>query len=166
MANPFQEFNGVKYSLYSNSKYYANGKNRMHRVVWEYYNGPVPKGHVIHHKDENKFNNDISNLECMPKGKHSSMHGKEGWLLTPEGKKHNERIRELTKEWHKTEKGVNWHREHAKKTIALKVFSNTCEQCGRAYTYKSSIPKGKFCHLNCKMRALRNKRKQQIVLDL
>jgi hypothetical protein len=48
-----------------------------HRLVWEMFNGPIPEGHVIHHKDGNKRNNSIENLECLPKGEHHSHHMRE-----------------------------------------------------------------------------------------
>lgn len=44
----------------------ANNK-RMHmyspRIVWMYYNGGIPKGHVIDHINGNKSDNRITNLE-------------------------------------------------------------------------------------------------------
>lgn len=36
-----------------------------HRVIWCWYNGAIPKGLVINHKDYNKGNNNIDNLELM-----------------------------------------------------------------------------------------------------
>lgn len=36
-----------------------------HLVVWESFNGPLPKGHAILFLDENKQNYDISNLRLM-----------------------------------------------------------------------------------------------------
>lgn len=36
-----------------------------HRVIWVWLNGPIPKGLVINHKDYNRTNNDISNLEIL-----------------------------------------------------------------------------------------------------
>lgn len=54
----------------------VGGKYRAeHQVVWESHNGTIPNGHVIHHKDENKKNNDISNLECITKREHDLHHG-------------------------------------------------------------------------------------------
>lgn len=38
------------------------------------YNGPLPKGYVIHHKDENHQNYDISNLECLTRREHYFRH--------------------------------------------------------------------------------------------
>lgn len=36
-----------------------------HRVIWVWYNGPIPAGLVINHKDYNRANNSIDNLELM-----------------------------------------------------------------------------------------------------
>lgn len=36
-----------------------------HRVIWVWHNGAIPKGLVINHKDYNRANNDIANLELM-----------------------------------------------------------------------------------------------------
>lgn len=45
-----------------------------HRLVWEYHNGKIPDNHIIHHIDENKLNNDISNLKCINKREHMHEH--------------------------------------------------------------------------------------------
>lgn len=44
---------------------------------------------IIHHKDGNKLNNDISNLEITTKESHTSQHMKEFWKNIPEIKKKN-----------------------------------------------------------------------------
>lgn len=59
-------------------KYYmlenASGKKSEHRLIWEYYNGVVPAGCVIHHKDFDSFNNRIENLVCMNAVEHRELH--------------------------------------------------------------------------------------------
>ena len=45
-----------------------------HRWVWIMNYGLIPKGYEIHHKDFNKLNNKISNLELMPKRIHTLIH--------------------------------------------------------------------------------------------
>lgn len=37
----------------------------VHRLVYMAHGGTIPKGYEINHIDENKTNNDISNLECI-----------------------------------------------------------------------------------------------------
>ena len=45
-----------------------------HRLVWESLNGPIPNGHVIHHKDEQTLNNHPDNLELMTREAHIAHH--------------------------------------------------------------------------------------------
>jgi len=57
-----------KFKVYYDAKGYAliwlNGKNqKIHVLLWEIYYGGKPKGHDIHHKDFNKANYDINNLD-------------------------------------------------------------------------------------------------------
>jgi hypothetical protein len=37
----------------------------LHRVIWQLANGTIPDGYVVHHKDHDKTNNNISNLELV-----------------------------------------------------------------------------------------------------
>ena len=51
---------------------------RLRAVVsWEFANGPVPKGYLVHHKDRNKLNDDPANLELMTRAQHILEHHKE-----------------------------------------------------------------------------------------
>lgn len=43
-------------------------------VVWEAANGPVPKGHVVHHVDRNRLNEDLANLELESRAAHLQEH--------------------------------------------------------------------------------------------
>ena len=55
----------------------VNGKTRAeHLVVWEAANGPIPSGHVIHHIDKDRSNNDLSNLKLMTRVEHGKWHGR------------------------------------------------------------------------------------------
>lgn len=69
-------FDGHK--VYMNGDYPAiwlNGCNcHIHRIQWEKYYGDIPDGCVIHHKDGNKLNWDIDNLELLTRADHVSNH--------------------------------------------------------------------------------------------
>lgn len=39
--------------------------DKVHRIVWMLFNGPIPEGMEINHIDMNKSNNNISNLELV-----------------------------------------------------------------------------------------------------
>lgn len=50
-----------------------------HRVIWEWSHGPIPEGLQINHKDLNKQNNRLDNLELvtnLENMKHSFAHGR------------------------------------------------------------------------------------------
>lgn len=42
----------------------------LHRIIWEFFNRPLKKGELIHHKDGNKFNNDPKNLGVTNRHEH------------------------------------------------------------------------------------------------
>lgn len=53
------------------------GYIREHILVMENYLGRyLKKGEIVHHKDENKTNNHIDNLQLMTDSKHKSYHAK------------------------------------------------------------------------------------------
>ena len=74
----------------------VNSKRHMvHRLIYEYFIGNIPKGYHIHHIDGNKQNNSIDNLECISPSEHNKRHHKDntfnrytrGYVLTDEERK-------------------------------------------------------------------------------
>lgn len=58
---------------------WINGKSKKcHVLAWESVNGPKPKGFDIHHKDEDKSNFDLENLELLTHSDHRKVHA--GWI--------------------------------------------------------------------------------------
>lgn len=54
---------------------YVGGRLRMvHVLVWEQHHGAVPDGHDIHHRNEDKLDNRIENLECVDTVTHKRLH--------------------------------------------------------------------------------------------
>ena len=48
---------------------------RLHKLIWEKFNNcSVPKGYVIHHKNGNKLDNCILNLQLLSKSEHTILH--------------------------------------------------------------------------------------------
>jgi hypothetical protein len=43
-------------------------------VVWIKNYGPIPKGYEIHHKNLDKLDNRIENLDCLKHGDHTKLH--------------------------------------------------------------------------------------------
>ena len=48
----------------------------IYHLVYELFVEPIPKGYVVHHKDHNKHNDRVDNLEMMTKAEHNSIHHK------------------------------------------------------------------------------------------
>ena len=74
-------YNDLTYTCYDGKYYrgFKDGKIRiLNRDVWIAHYGAIPKGYDIHHKDENKYNNDISNLQCITRSEHTKLHHKLG----------------------------------------------------------------------------------------
>lgn len=149
---PVQVFNGKEYHLYPGERYFSRHNKRLHRVVWEYYNGPIPKGCHVHHKDGNSWNNDIENLELITGKAHLSKHTNERVAEDPEPFRRNmHKAMEAAKDWHRSEEGREWHREHARK----QGFGNgekveyTCGQCGKTFLAQRKNYKHHFCSNKC-----------------
>ena len=145
-------FNGLKFTKDKKTGYYLNSTQhiRLHRYVWEYYNGTIPKGYEVHHIDRNKDNNDISNLQLISKKEHMKLHGS---LLTDEQKdKMRDNLtcnaRPLANKWHGSDEGIEWHKQHyeqmKEKLHTKKEFE--CKNCGKRFV---SIREG-FCSNACK----------------
>lgn len=58
---------------------HVNGKDiKVHVFVWERQHGTKPHGFDIHHKDHNKGNFDLQNLELLSGSDHRRVHA--GWV--------------------------------------------------------------------------------------
>jgi HNH endonuclease/Helix-turn-helix domain of resolvase len=73
---PYFVFGDNKYTLNTNNYYRRTDGDRelLHRDVWKSVHGDIPMGYDIHHKDEDKSNNDIENLELLPTAEHTQLH--------------------------------------------------------------------------------------------
>ena len=61
--------------IYKKSKSgHFDGSSGIHRAVWSYVNGEIPQGYEIHHKDDDKANNSIGNLQLVTKSEHLKIH--------------------------------------------------------------------------------------------
>jgi hypothetical protein len=72
-----QVFNGNRFYMRHNG-YYQSPKTveLIHRAVWASVHGDIPDGYTIHHKDGNKANNELHNLDMLLNGDHVSLHKK------------------------------------------------------------------------------------------
>ena len=150
ISDTVQRFNGVSY--YKCGFYFQKKGKRLHREVWEYHNGEIPKGYHIHHKDGDRSNNSIDNLALVLGKDHLSGH------MSDELRKEN--ARQVIKkaiaaapEWHRSEEGRQWHSQHGKEAWENRTLNTyTCVQCGKTFQTKNVYGNNVncFCSNNCK----------------
>jgi hypothetical protein len=77
----YQKNRGISNGYINSSGYlvfYRFGREILaHREIWEKYHGKIPNGFLIHHRDNNRLNNDISNLMLITRREHSIIHWEE-----------------------------------------------------------------------------------------
>lgn len=141
-----------EYKTYFGKRFYKDKKgyyvNSMpihaQRWVWICHHGMIPEGLDVHHKDGDKGNNEISNLELVTRSEHLKKHHALGsydyeqrkeqlaearrWLRTPQGRKKQ------------SEKAIiGWRKR--------KPLIKKCNHCGN--NFPTFQPWAKFCHPNC-----------------
>lgn len=134
--------------------YYLNAtcRLRLHRAVYEYYNGAIPDGYQVHHIDHDKSNNEPENLIALTKEDHSRLHGMELTDEQREARRDNltQNARPAASEWHRSEVGRAWHLEHyerMKDALHVRIVL-ACENCGKDF---EGVPNAsRFCSNACK----------------
>lgn len=111
----------------------------------------------MHHRDHDRSDNSLGNLELLEGTEHARLHAvQRGFGGT--GRQHLAQARERAKEWHQSEEGRAWHKEHYSKTSdALRAREGrTCEECGTVFSGLVGKPeRNRFCSPNCKAKARR-----------
>ena len=153
----------VQHQIHFGRKFYQDKKTgywistdspriRAHQWIWIKSHSIIPNGYHIHHINEDKSDNRIENLELIHKSRHISHHMKDPERIR-KASENCDRIRHLTKAWHASEEGREWHRKHAKKCN----FGNGpsikyhCQSCSKEYESKlKAIGRSRFCSNKCK----------------
>jgi hypothetical protein len=151
---PAFRFNGRVYRKHDGGRYYTTGRRKLHRDVWEYFNGPIPQGYQIHHKDFDTDNNSVDNLVCVSIKEHHKIHKEHDQEngTAERRRQHFNDIRPLASEWHRSEEGREWHSQHARKQ-ERKDIKKVCVVCGKEYTTKN--PSSKYCSNRCNAKSRR-----------
>jgi len=152
-------FNGLKFTKCKKTGYYLctrkvnKARPRLHRYIWEFYNGKIPEGYLVHHKDKDKDNNEISNFELMTNVKHVVYHA----LTAPESLREKRRTNVIqnampkAKKWHRSTKGKAWHQKQGKEVYDnMPELTLNCTHCGSVHTVKVINKDSRFCSNNCK----------------
>lgn len=69
---------------------------RVHRLVWESFVGDIPNGYVVHHKDDDKQNNHLENLQLVSTMDHHKIHLAEHPEMIDSMRNYNKYVRPKT----------------------------------------------------------------------
>ncbi len=158
-----QEHFGRKFYLDKTTGYWISTtypRIRAHQWVWINSHGKQPKGYHVHHKNEDKSDNIIENLELLSEVQHYHLHLNKHPERRERFKALAEEIRPLTKAWHASDEGHQWHKAHGILTwIDRKPIEIQCLVCGKKVVTKTYHQK--FCHQNCKAKHMRKRKKDE-----
>jgi len=135
-------------------KFYKNiGKNfcctiSIHRFIWTYFNGEIPDGFDVHHRDLNHDNNDIANLKLVTKDEHKKIHAAIKAKRKPD-KKSTFTCAVCGHEYEAANRGNNTYcspecKKFAERTRAAEI--KNCEVCGKEF---STSDAARFCSKKC-----------------
>lgn len=101
---------------------WLNGKTKkVHVLVWEERYGNKPKGYDVHHKDFDKSNYDINNLELLTNSVHFRIHA--GWIMI-------DKIW-IAKPCSICKKTLPLNAFYERNTLKHKTQSGYCKECSR-----------------------------------
>jgi hypothetical protein len=155
-----QEFRGQRYWPTKGGYYRRRGK-WLHREVWTAAHGPIPPGHHVHHEDENRANNTLANLRPKEGGAHLREHWppEKRAAAAARMRARQPSLQAKATKAHRSPAGRAMHSAVAKETwAAAPTRTLICQQCGKPYQTRTLNQQTKFCHPNCKAKALRARR--------
>lgn len=59
----------------------------VHRIIWETFNGEIPEGMQIDHKNNNRTDNDLNNLQIVTCSENNSLKFKRGYKIHDNNRK-------------------------------------------------------------------------------
>lgn len=144
----FKFLKDKKTGYYLSTSKIGNVRPRLHVYMWQKYNGDIPKGYEVNHIDENKDNNEISNLMLMSKHDHLKWHYEhDKERLIPIWRGNLDKARIKASEWHKSEEGRKQTAKIKKGKKIPKKYVKRCSVCGKVY--RAAFARSKFCSPNC-----------------
>lgn len=107
---------------------------RAHRIIWSLFNGDIPEGMLIDHKDGDVSNNNISNLRLATRQQNNANSRKRHFNECPKG---------VTKVGKRYRARISYNNT----TISLGTF-DTPEEASEVYNNKAIELNGEFANVN------------------
>ena len=145
LRNKAAEHPGWKGGRHTNSEGYIavrTGTRQYaleHRLVWIAAHGPIPDGYIIHHKNRDRTDNRLENLEMLPQGLHRRGHKGDRWARAYDhcqscgGNQRPHAAHGLCQPcyWHSRQKNVNPALARSKPSHRWSRAYDACIDCGR-----------------------------------
>ena len=143
----YQFFNGKRYTRQKDGHYIGSHGKSIHREIWKYFNGSIPKGYVIHHIDFDPANNAISNLQMMTQSEHVKLHMKiKEYICIVCGKEFESGNLRKNNRFCSGKCKNKWHHEH-------NLVTQICAECGKEFKTRKDA-KNKYCSKECMVKAI------------
>jgi hypothetical protein len=153
----------TKQPYYYCSDYEGMYSKSLHRQMWFDKNGEIPAGYHIHHINGDSSDNRIENLEAINGSDHLKEHMANRVTNNPQWFKTLADIgRPLTKVWHASNEGIEWHKKHAAANNFGKFDFGlvSCKVCGSEFTKKTM--RANMCSNKCRAKDRRLSKKDHI----
>lgn len=139
-------YRGIRFHRYPDG-YWIGGhpQRKLHRFIWETQVGPIPPGHVIHHRNEDTNDNRVENLECITPSQHNARHRRrdmENLAKAQEAATRIARTPERRQEFAARVRSM-WRTRKARPI--------QCQRCGKIRLTKS-MNRVQYCSRTCKDR--------------
>ena len=157
MCDKCVEWNGIRWHSYNNGYYEYRGtrskqrkdRDNLHKAKFKHYFGEIPKGYDVHHKDGNKLNNEISNLELLSRSEHMRHHREESPIPRPdfESMRHETNCQDCGKvvERKVVTETILCKQCQFKKADKRRTHERSCSFCGETFR----TIRGNFCSQRC-----------------
>lgn len=146
-----QRFNGRTYRK-NKRGWYQSTRGTLHRAVWKFHHGEIPKGYDIHHVDFDKSNNDVSNLRMLTRLEHRRLHSVAheiicevcGQPFNAVRAKYCPKCRAKSKP-KRLDEFVKLMNAAGRRIKSISNRLRTCEVCGKTFEYKHNRTCSREC---------------------
>lgn len=148
MCDKCVQWDGYTWHMRTGKSYYER-RVLLHREIWEAANGPIPTGYDIHHKNDNKTDNRLENLELLTHGKHSALHYQE--KLAP----HRQKAMDNAKAAWQYNQSIRMQRDlvcarcgtiyHSPSAHPIRYCATACVEAARSGAFTGETRKCEFC---------------------
>lgn len=145
-----------KFIIYKGSKYtlqqgYYRRIIQLHRQIWEDHCGPIPEEYQVHHKNGDRLDNRIENLECLHISEHRRVHNAQKEIQYQKCKLGSKLSLRKKRTWYLLKEGKNINSENSKLFWDERAERNkVCVICGADYSTRSVKIKNGCCSNACR----------------